>query len=47
MCESKFKSVTKKITILDVSDYYLGIVQIKTKSIILRFYVSTLHFYYA
>lgn len=34
---------------MDVSDYYLGIVQIKTKteSIILRFYASTLHFYYA
>jgi hypothetical protein len=49
MCESKFKSVTKKITTMDVSDFYLGIVQIKTKteSIILRFYASTLHFYYA
>ena len=34
---------------MDVSDYYLDIAQIitKTESIILRFYASTLHFYYA
>ena len=50
MCKNKFNSVTKKkVTRMDVSDYYLDIAQIKTKteSIILRFYASTLHFYYA